>query len=661
MWMNPFARPISDKQPRFKTALAVKKAILLTVTVILTAGSMLAAPPRTDAASGKMTQFRVYQNEKALKEFESQSEAVYYAKQFRYSHVEQISGRQWVWDNFPRYKVYVNGASEAAWEYRTYADALAFAKRNKNVHIRDLENTGWAYSSYPAYRLYQGDITLPEWNYVTLDEAKKEAKKWSNAHVIELATGKWIWDNLTKEQIAAQSAAAPLYQITLNGEAVEGVQLFSFLKNGIAAAEKLPGSQLVNLKNGNVVHSTIPAYEVKQNDKLVKAFRGLPEAVKLAVTLANTEIVNDGKVLWSSYPYLQVYQGDRKIKSFHKLSSALSYATYYANASIVTLEGRKLWTNVKPLVILGWNGSSASSTIQSHVAGTQELDMDSPTWFKLADANGTLEDTSNASTVAMLKERGILTVPLVHNQFDRSMTSQFLKNTEAQATFIESLVERLSQLGVYGVNLDFEEVAGADRAAYTAFVKALTNAAHAKKLKVSIDLPRGSVSWNHLTAYDHAALSAIVDTVIIMAYDEHWKGSDKPGSVAGLAWAEEGVKQFLDYGVPRSKLMLGIPFYVREWRLDASGSMVDNRAIFMKELPRLIEENKATGVFHKESGQWKYTYQKDGYTHVFWAETHETVLKRIAIAKKYDLAGVAAWRLGYEDADLWTKMLQAKS
>ncbi|MHA7963414.1 glycosyl hydrolase family 18 protein [Paenibacillus sp. CAU 1782] len=624
-------------------------------------GLTLAAPPRSEAASGKMTQYRVYQNEKPLKEFASQSEAVYYAKQFRYSHVEQIAGRQWVWDNFPRYKVYVNGASEAAWEFGTYADALALAKSQKNVHIRDLQSTGWSYSSYAAYRLYQGDITLPDWNYVTLEEAKKEAKKWSNAHVIELATGKWIWDNLTPEQAAAQSAAEPLYQVTVNGQAAESIGPISFLKNGIAAAENLPGSQLINLKSGAVVHSTIPGYEVRQNGKLVKAFRGLPEAVKLAVTLANTEVLNDGKVLWSSYPYLQVFQGDRKINSFHKLASALSYATYYANASIVTLEGRKLWTNVKPLVVLGWNGSSASATIQSHVAGTQGLDMDSPTWFQLTDANGGLEDTSNPATVAMLKERGILTVPLVHNQFDRAMTSQFLKNKEAQTVFIDALVGRLSELGVYGVNLDFEEVAGADRAAYTAFVKALTSAAHAKKLKVSIDLPRGSISWNHLTAYDHAALSSIVDTVIIMAYDEHWRGSDKPGSVAGLAWAEEGVKQFLDYGVPRSKLMLGIPFYVREWRLDASGRMVDNRAIFMKEIPRLIQENNATGVYHAESGQWKYTYQKDGYTHVFWAETHETVLARIAIAKKYDLAGVAAWRLGYEDAELWTKILRSKS
>ncbi|MNE41068.1 Glycosyl hydrolases family 18 [compost metagenome] len=145
-----------------------------------------------------------------------------------------------------------------------------------------------------------------------------------------------------------------------------------------------------------------------------------------------------------------------------------------------------------------------------------------------------------------------------------------------------------------------------------------------------------------------------------MAYDEHWSGSTTPGSVAGLTWAEEGVKQFLSYGIPRSKLMLGIPFYVREWKLDSSGKMVSNRAVYMKEVPALIESTNATGILDSASGQMKYTYEKDGFTYMFWAETEETVKARINIAKAYDLAGVAAWRLGYESSDLWTMMLRMK-
>lgn len=628
-------------------------ALVLLLQSFLTPGANI-------AEAAQATKYRVYQYDKALKEFAKEADAIRYAQSFNYSHVELISDRNWLWNNFPRYKVYQRGESNTKLEYTTYQEALSVAKTLKDVHIRDLQNVGWVYESYPRYQLYQGDKTLPKWSFHTLDEAKKEAVKWGNAHIIDLSSNKWIWDNLTAVQVKAQSSATAVYQLVVDGEPAADAKLYSFLKHAIEASASIPNSQVVNTTRNEVVHSNVPTFEVRQNGKLIKSYIGLDQAVKYAKTLANSEVLQDGKALWSSYPYLEVFQGDRKIKTFHKIDSALSYAKYYANITIRTLDGRNLWSNVKTLQILGWNGSSASSTIMNHVANTQGLSIDSPSWFELTAADGTMKDMSDPAVVKALKDKGILVTPLIHNGFNRKMTTEFLKNEAAQNKFIDALVKRSTELGVYGINIDFEEVAGADRAAYTSFVKKLTAAAHAKNLKVSIDLPRGSVSWNHLTAYDHAAIGAIVDTVIIMAYDEHWKGSDKPGSVAGLAWVEEGVKQYLDYGIPRSKLMLGMPFYVREWRIAADGKLVDNRAIFMKELPKLIADTGAQGEFDPVSGQWKYTYSKDGYTHVFWAETHDTVLARMDIAKKYDLAGVAAWRLGYEDAELWTKMLRAK-
>lgn len=640
----------------------IKKLTLLAAIAVLLSSLAVPAREALAAVSGSgMTKFRVYQNDMPLKEFAREADAIRYAGGYAYSRVETIADRKWIWNNYPRYKVYANGTSTAKWEYRTYEQAVAVAKKMKDAHVRDLQNTGWSFETFARFRLYQGDATMPAWTFKTLEEAKKEAKKWANAHVIDLSTNAWVWDNLTAAQISAQKASDPVYQLVLDGERIPDSASYSFLKDAIAASLKIPNSQVVHAAKDKVVFSNAPAYEVRQNGKLIKTYIGLDPAVKYAKTLANAEVLLEGKQLWSSYPYLEVYQGDKKIKTFHTISSALAYAKYYANSSIRTIDGRKLWNNAKMLQLLGWNGSSGSQTIMSHVANTQGLSIDSPTWFELADDAGTMKDTSDIAVVKTLKEQGILVTPLVHNGFDRELTTEFLKNKAAQTKFIGALVSKTAALGVYGINLDFEEVAASDRAAFTAFVKQLTTAAHAKKLKVSIDLLRGDAAWNHLTAYDHAAIGAIVDTVIVMAYDEHWRGSKEPGSVAGLNWVEDGVKQYLDYGIPRSKLMLGIPFYVRDWRIDAAGKLVDNRAILMQELPELIAAQNAKGVFDPESGQTKYTYIQDGYTHVFWAETHETVLRRIAIAKKYDLAGVAFWRLGYEDAELWTKLLRAKS
>ncbi|MBD2869861.1 glycosyl hydrolase family 18 protein [Paenibacillus arenilitoris] len=631
--------------------------LLVLVCQIVMAG---AAGIAGAAAEARMTKFRVYQNDKALREFPTEAQAIAYARKFGYSRVETIAGRNWVWDNFPRYKVYQNGATNAKWEFRTYEQALAVAKQLKNAHIRDLENIGWKYETYARFQLFQGDKTQQKWSFTTLAAAKQEAKKWGNAHIIDLSTNKWVWGNLTSAQIKAQRAAKPVYQVTVDGLPAQEDKLHAFLYDAINASLTVPGSEVVNTATGKTVHSNVPSYTVVKDGATVKAFVSLDAAVGLAKKTPYAEVHAGGKAIWSGLPYLTVYQGENKLRMFNTRSGAIAFAKGYADASVRTADGRSIWNNAKKLIYLGWNGSATSQTVLDHAAGTQGLTIDSPTWFELAAADGSIKDTSDISVVETLTEQGIEVMPLVHNQFDRTMTTAFLKNKAAQQTFIDRLVGKMSELRVAGVNLDFEQIAGSDRAAYTAFVTALSKAVQAKGMKISIDLPRGSVSWNHQTAYDHAAIAAVVDTVIIMAYDEHWSGSTEPGSVAGLEWTEEGVKQFLNYGIPRSKLMLGIPFYVREWKLDASGKLVGNRAIYMKEVPELIANTAAQGVLDPESGQMKYKYAKDGFTYLFWAETEATVKARIDIAKAYDLAGVAAWRLGYESSELWTAMLQMK-
>lgn len=621
---------------------------------------MTATAGIADAAANQMTKFRVYQNDQMLREFTTEGQAISYAGKFGYSHVEKIADRAWVWDNFPRYKVYQNGQTLPKWEFSTYNQALSVAKNLTNVHIRDLENIGWSYQSYTKFKLYQGDNTRDNWSFLTLAAAKQEAKKWGNAHVIDLTTNKWVWGNQTAAQTKAQRAAAPVYQITVDGAPVEELPLYSYLLDAMNASYSISGSQVLNTATSKNVHSNVPAYLVKQNGAVVGSSISLDGAVQLAKKTPNAEVTFNEKVYWSGIPYLAVYQGDKKLKAFNTKTGAIAYAKAFANSTVQTSEGRKIFSNTKSLVYMGWNGSATSATIISHVANTQGLSIDSPTWFELSAADGSMIDTSDQVVVDTFKEQGIKVMPLVHNQFNKKMTTEFLKNNTAQQAFIKTLVAKLTQLGVAGINLDFEEVAGTDRAAYTAFVTALAKAVHDKGMQISIDLPRGSLSWNDRTAYDHTALSAVVDTIIIMAYDEHWKGSEVPGSVAGLNWVEEGVKQFLSYGIPRNKLMLGIPFYVREWKLDSTNKLVSNRAIFMKEIPKLIADTNAQGEMDPESGQMKYKYTKDGFTYLFWAETENTVKARIDIAKTYDLAGVAAWRLGYESSDLWTMLLRNK-
>ncbi|GGD64157.1 glycosyl hydrolase family 18 protein [Paenibacillus nasutitermitis] len=605
------------------------------------------------------TPYRVYQNDQMVMEFASEAKAVAFAKKYAYSHVEFITSRKWIWDNLPKYKVYENGYSTASREFRTLAEAKAFAAKLRFPQIRSLELPGWLSGVYPRYQMFQGDKSLPDWIYATLNEAKQAAKAYSNIHIIELASNQWIWDNLSAKQKQTQREAAAIYDITLKGSSVSGKR-YSFLLDAVRAAAKQPGSQVVNTATGQVVYTTIKPFTVTQNGRAVQTFSGLGGALVYAKTLSGAAIVKDGQEWWTNLPYLSVKQGDRLLSYFHTRQKAVAYARSYKNASVSTADGRMIWKNRSQLVYLAWNGTSHTDTVHAQVQNTLGLDIASPSWFELADAEGTLTDYSDPSLAASMNQSGLKMTPLVHNQFDAKMTSAFLRNPGAQSKFINSLINRLAWLKAAGVNLDFEGLAGGDRALYTAFVRDLTAAAHQKGLTVSIDLPRGDTAWNTKTAYDHKALADIVDMIMIMAYDQHWAGSDQAGSVAELTWAEEGVRQFLEYGIPRDKLMLGIPFYVREWRLNPAGQLIDSRAIPMNEIAGLVQQRGAIGTYDPDAGQTRYMYIKDSYTHVFWAETSETIMARVDIAHKYGLAGVAAWRLGYESSGLWTLLLQQK-
>jgi spore germination protein YaaH len=293
------------------------------------------------------------------------------------------------------------------------------------------------------------------------------------------------------------------------------------------------------------------------------------------------------------------------------------------------------------------------TAIQNQLSTTTGLDIDSPSWFKLADASGTLEDNSSVEGVEWLTAQNYAVHPLVSNQFNSSLTTQFLANPAAQTKFIQALIDRCVEMKIPGINVDFESLSGKDRSSFTEFIKNLTSYAHKKGLTLSLDLPRGSVKWNHISAFDHAQLSEIVDYIVIMSYDQFYSGSTSPGPVAGLDWVEEGIAEFLSYGIPREKLIMGIPFYVREWTLNTDGSLASNKAIYVKDIPDLLKEKSVITSWDAASGQNKIEYTEAGKKHVFWNENEATLLSRITLAKKLKLAGVAAWRLGYEPNSFW--------
>lgn len=636
-----------------KATVVIFVSVLLAVLQIFP-GSALAAEDLT-------TQYRVYQNDKLLKEFKSRSEAIQYAKWFKNSYVEDIETRSWVYSQFPTYMVYQYDHLLAS--FFTLEDAIKEARKWSGSSIRNVEQPGWVWDQYPQqplYRVYQNENTLEDWSFQTLEAAKKEAAKWANSHIIDLKNFKWVWDNISpehKQQLSQGSKIYKVYQSDYSGEDWE----FASLEEAKAFSLRWSNSIVVNTaKQHKQVFSTEKRYAVYQNDKELQRFSLRDDAIVYAKRWANGKVKLDGRVIWSNEKFYKVIQDDLVVQSFSKLSEALQYGLSIQQASIVNLHGKTIWDNSTRLLFWAWNGSATDQTVKQNVANTLGLDVNSPTWFELKNAQGEVTDKSSEALVRWLKDRNLEIHPLIHNQFNNQLTNEFLQDDEAQQQFIQTIVNRSVELGVDGLNLDFESMFGKDRDAFTDFVKKFAAVAHAHDLTVSIDLARGSMAWNHLTAYDHQEIANIVDYIIIMTYDQHWTGSKTPGSVAGMAWTEQGIQEFLSYGIPRDKLIMGIPFYIREWKLNEQGQLVSNRTLHSAAVRERLADKDYTTVWDPVFDQYKITFKEDDHMIVFWLEDQETVKKRLALAKEYRLAGVAVWRLGQESPAHWEAMIQAK-
>ena len=220
---------------------------------------------------------------------------------------------------------------------------------------------------------------------------------------------------------------------------------------------------------------------------------------------------------------------------------------------------------------------------------------------------------------------------------------------------VRELVELADDLGVDGINVDVELLDEADRAAYGEFLVTLSAALRAAipdaQLTVATEAgPRG-------VGNAAAAVSAGVDRVFLMGYDYHWSGS-QPGSSSpvdrndGLYTLRWSIDRYVEAGVPRDRILLGLPLYGMRWRLEgpSRASPLVGRGVTWvpgNNLEVLLDDAFRPGhdplevsqVFWEQDGaEWLVTFY----------DSPATTRPKLALAVDSGLAGAGFWAMGYE-------------
>lgn len=302
---------------------------------------------------------------------------------------------------------------------------------------------------------------------------------------------------------------------------------------------------------------------------------------------------------------------------------------------------------------LGWHvigGVDGNDTLENTVAQTKGLNVISPTWFRLTGNEGEFSSFASADYVERAHGMGLEVWALVGNVEAESADVdmyELLSRTSSRWNLIHNLVAVAQEYNLDGLNIDFENISLDAGEPFIQFIRELSIPCRKYGIVLSVD---NYVPMGHTDHYDRAEQGVVADYVIIMGYDEHYAGSDKAGSVASINFVESGIANTVAE-VPAEKVINGVPFYTRIWKSGPEG--LSSEAVTM-DMAQDFVENHSIAVRWDETTCQNYGEVQEGDTlYQVWLEDADSIRVKLNIMENYDIAGVAAWRLGHETANVW--------
>lgn len=311
-------------------------------------------------------------------------------------------------------------------------------------------------------------------------------------------------------------------------------------------------------------------------------------------------------------------------------------------------------------VSLGWHaigGIGGNDTLADIVKQSHGINVIAPTWFSLEDSDEELF-RSYASAKYVEKAHGYgLKVWGVWDDFNYALDTktevdsyQILSSTTRRQAMEQNMVDTALELGLDGINIDFEKMTDAARPHFNQFLRELSVLCRQNELTLSVD---NTVPLNSLNSNRFDIQGLVVDYVIMMGYDEHWGGCQVAGSVASIDFVTGGLDRILEQ-VPAEKVINALPFYTRLWKTE--GTAVTDSAIPVSNVEECLKnhgQSLETAEWDDEVCQNYIEWQEENVFCQMWIEDTESLGVKLNAMRARDIGGVAVWRLGYGTKAAW--------
>lgn len=337
----------------------------------------------------------------------------------------------------------------------------------------------------------------------------------------------------------------------------------------------------------------------------------------------------------------------RKLQPPHQgvLSRTKRSIDWYARRIFGTASAQRTAAADAPLAIAfyaPWDPSSAAS-LRRHIS---QLDWLIPGWISVTgpDHHITMfHDPAGRSIINQAVRRPVL-LPMVQNalngQWDGKGIAALLHDPAQRKALLDRLEPYLARNHAGGAFFDFEELPAGGQRDYRTFLAEAHRRFASHGWIIAIAAPVADPDW------DLRAYARVVDKLFLMTYDEHETGGPA-GPIASRRWFAETVAHAVQ-GIPKTKIVVAFGNYAYDWH-DHGGDSLD-----VEEAWQEAADSGATPVFDQSSGNSSFAYEDGTTRHIVWLLDAASAYNELHFLSRAGIRGVALWRLGSEDPDIWS-------
>ena len=317
---------------------------------------------------------------------------------------------------------------------------------------------------------------------------------------------------------------------------------------------------------------------------------------------------------------------------------------------------------------------SANSVVLETIANANELTTISPTWFMVKNTDGGVTSFASSQYVNFAHQVDLEVWAAVKDSDggigSEEETFELLSRTSNRENLINQLISEVLKYKIDGINVYFEHISAECGEHYLQFLRELSLKCRQNEIVLSVNSP---ISNAGNAQFDLKEQGEVVDYVILMGYEDPGANAYEAAPLAPLSDVETGIEEALKL-VPAEKLIHAVPFYTRLWREVAKTedelkaqegteagkypNKVSGQAYGMAKIHVAIENAGAEIQKDKKTGLNYAEWVAGDETYKVWLEDLTSLEERLIMMKDHKLAGIAAWRLGFEDSSVWELILK---